>query len=320
MASGIHDLKFIESVTERDIDLLVLEELCVSKEFRDWFSARVYGCPVLKSYVGAWHSVNDEVLGESDLVFIFDAEDGTTKAILVENKISAAAQPDQGRRYTERGDKGKAEGYWQEYQTCIIAPRKYLQSPTQAQEYDCQITYEEIMAYFVSRRSVERRHDYRAKVVMEGVGQQRRGYQPKVSDAMTGFASQYWQFVQEHYRELGMLEPKARAAGNTWVYFYPSGFPKTVDFVHQLTGGFLKVFFKGKAPEFEAIETRYKDMASLFPGLEIQLAGKSVSIAIPVEPVAPLENSFDASRDNVSAALGIAQRLVPELRARGFPS
>src|SRR5882672_3082754 len=87
MTGGMQDLNFVESINERDIDFLLLEELQVSAEFRDWLSSRVFGRPIFKSHTGAWHSVVDPVLGESDLVFIFEAEDGTGTAILIENKI-----------------------------------------------------------------------------------------------------------------------------------------------------------------------------------------------------------------------------------------
>ena len=59
-------------------------------------------------------------------------------------------------------------------------------------------------------------------------------------------------------------------------------------------------------------------MANLFTGLEVELAGKSVAIAIPVESVKPLETTFDASKDSVAAALNIAERLIQELRSRGL--
>lgn len=322
MAGGIHELNFVESVNERDIDLLILEELQVCQEFRDWFSARVFERPIFKSHIGAWHSVMDAALGESDLVFIFQADDGTPEgtstAILIENKIDAVAQPDQGKRYTARGEKGIAEGHWQEFRTCIIAPRRYLQSAAHTESYDCSILYEEIMAYFVAKRSSDARHDYRAKIVMEGVGQHRRGYQPKISDEMTDFVMAYWQLVQREYPSLGMAEPKPRPAGSTWIYFHPSDFPKGVDVVHQLTAGFVKVFFTGKASEFEAIEARYKDMEADFNGFEIQLAGKSVSLSVPVEIVRPLETAFAASQPAVSATLLTLNKVVAELCKRGF--
>lgn len=311
-------MNFVASVTERDIDFLVLEELQVSHEFRDWLSARVFERPVLKSHVGAWHSVVDPVHGESDLIFMFNAEDGSTKAILIENKISANAQPDQGRRYTERGEKGKAEEVWQEYQTCMIAPRRYLECQTEI--YDCQISYEEVMAYFVAGRSKANRSDYRATMMLEAVKQDRRGYKQKVDDRMTAFAFDYWKHVQESYPTLAMPVPKPRAAGNNWISFLPVGFPRSIDVVHQLSAGYLKVFFKQMAPEFEAIRDRYQDLTSQFPGLEVELTSKSVAISIPVDSVKPLEVSFDAARTIIVAALDTLSRLVQELQRRGVPS
>jgi hypothetical protein len=318
MSSGMQDLNFVESITERDIDFLLLEELQVSTEFHDWLSSRVFGRPIFKSHIGAWHSVVDPVLGESDLIFIFKSEDETTTAILIENKINAEAQPDQGRRYTERGEKGKADGSWQEYQTCLIAPRKYLASPAQTEAYDCQIPYEEVVSYFTARRSVDARHNHRAIMVLEAVKQQRRGYQAKTDNLMTEFVSEYWKYVQANHQSLGMPEPKPRPAGSTWINFFPTGFPKTIDVVHQLTAGYIKVFFKGRAPEFQSIEARYKDMASLFPGLEVALAGKSVAISIPVDSVKPLETTFAAGKYGVASALDVVERLVQELGIRGL--
>ena len=83
------ELKFVASIAERDIDLLVMEELSVSTEFREWFSSRVFGEPIYQSEIGTWHSVSDVQLGESDLVFLFEAVDGPRTAVLIENKIDA---------------------------------------------------------------------------------------------------------------------------------------------------------------------------------------------------------------------------------------
>ena len=319
MASGgIHDMNFVANVTERDIDFLVLEELQVSHAFRDWFSARVFERPVYKSHVGAWHSVVDPIHGESDLVFLFEADDGSTKAILIENKISANAQPDQGRRYTDRGEKGKAEEVWQEYQTCMIAPRRYLECQTEI--YDCQISYEEVMAYFVAGRSNANRSDYRATMMLEAVKQDRRGYKQKVDDVMTAFAFDYWKHVQEYCPNLVMPVPKPRAAGNNWINFLPVGFPKSVDVVHQLSAGYLKVFFKQQAQDFEVLKARYQDLTSQFPGLEVELTSKSVAISVPVDPVKAPEVSFDAAKPSIMAALEMLSRLVQELQRRGVPS
>ena len=80
----------------------------------------------------------------------------------------------------------------------------------------------------------------------------------------------------------------------------------------------MKAFFKGQATQFESIESQYSAMRATFPGLQVQLAGKSVSISVPVEPLAPLEQPFDSCRDAVLASLDIAQRLAREIATRGF--
>lgn len=63
-------------VSERDIDLLLLEELMVSRPFSSWLALRsgldLSPCAEL---VGAWHSVTHPTLGESDLIAVW-AEPG----------------------------------------------------------------------------------------------------------------------------------------------------------------------------------------------------------------------------------------------------
>ena len=147
------ELKFVASIAERDIDLWVMEELSVSIEFREWFSSRVFGEPIYQSEIGAWHSVSDAQLGESDIVFLFEAVDGPRTAILIENKIDAPPQPQQGKRYLLRGEKGLKEGYWEKFRTCVIAPSKYLTSSKHSKNYEVEISYEEMLAYFQSRCS-----------------------------------------------------------------------------------------------------------------------------------------------------------------------
>lgn len=86
------DLKFVASVAERDIDFLILEELSVSIEFQEWLSSRIFNEAIYKTEIGAWHSVSEAGLGESDLVFIFSGKDDQRNAILIENKVDAPPQ------------------------------------------------------------------------------------------------------------------------------------------------------------------------------------------------------------------------------------
>ena len=137
---ALESVNKIKSVAERDVDLLLLEEINVNPEFSAWFLSK--SCPESHNSecVGAWHSVSDPELGESDLIILY--KNGL--AILVENKIDAPAQPRQGSRYQERGKKGIEEGNWKSFRTCMIAPKSYLLRSSGSQNYDSSISYEEI--------------------------------------------------------------------------------------------------------------------------------------------------------------------------------
>ena len=91
------DVNKLSYVSERDIDLLLLEELNVNRDFALWMYSLVTGDdPETVELEGAWHSISNAQLGESDLVAIYD--DGL--AILIENKINASPQPDESYLWT----------------------------------------------------------------------------------------------------------------------------------------------------------------------------------------------------------------------------
>ena len=136
----------IEAVTERDIDLLLLEELNVSDEFAVWVYSKVTGRDDNASCEGAWHSISDAALGESDLIAIYDND----HAILLENKIDANAQHEQGKRYRERGEKGIISELWASYSTCMVAPNLYLSKEKDSQVYDSTLGYEDLVGWFLS--------------------------------------------------------------------------------------------------------------------------------------------------------------------------
>ena len=295
------ELKFIASIAERDIDLLVMEELSVSAEFREWFSSRAFGEPIYESEIGAWHSVSDAQLGESDIVFLFKAIDGPRTAILIENKIDAPPQPKQGKRYRLRGEKGLKEGYWEKFKTCVIAPAKYLNSSKHSESYDVKVSYEEILAYFQSRRPRDDRFPYKARILLEGIEQNRRGYQPEYNEEITKFVSDYFSFASEEYAHLRMQQAKPRPAGSTWVMFYPESLPREISFIHQLTAGLVKAFFNGQAESFDALQGKYG--SRLPEGASIDVAGKSVAISLEVPKVDPLSVSFSEQIDKVTEAL-----------------
>lgn len=237
------ETRFIAYVAERDIDLLLLEELSVSEEFREWFSSRVLDSCEYQSSVGVWHSVVDASLGESDLIFVYSSKSGGRVAILIENKIDAPPQPDQGTRYRQRGQKGIVEGFWDRFVTCVVAPQRYLDSSKHNQSYDTEISYEAVSDYFSVSRHESGRRAYKAVVIKEAIEQNRRGYQPEFSFAMTKFVEDYYAIAASEFSELRMQDARPRPSGSTWIIFNPVILPRGAYICHQLAAGMVKIFF-----------------------------------------------------------------------------
>ena len=76
-------------LAERDMDLLVLEEMLSSDPFKKWLVSKLYnGTRQFRRMIGAWHTPSLEPLGSVDILFDFEEISAGHKcAILIENKI-----------------------------------------------------------------------------------------------------------------------------------------------------------------------------------------------------------------------------------------
>ncbi|CAH1569416.1 MULTISPECIES: PD-(D/E)XK nuclease superfamily protein [Vibrio harveyi group] len=304
----MENLNIFSSINERDIDLVLLEELNVSESFSNWLVTRVTGLPGHIKLVGAWHSVSDNVLGESDLVFIYESEDSSHQAILIENKVDALAQPTQAIRYQQRGKAGIEQGHWVDFITCLIAPQKYLDKTSEI--YHTQLSYEEIMAYFVSDTSA--RGMYKAKLMKNAIDKQRRGYKSTVSNEMTLFARLYLDYVQERYPELNPESSKPRAAGNTWIRFYPNPKDKLTQIVHQIYGNTVKIMMYEQAENFDLISQRFTPLVD--DSISIYVSGKSVIFEASAPEIDPINQRFSDVFPEIEESIRIALQLKQVLK------
>lgn len=99
--------RYLLTVEERDIDLLLMEEFHVSPAFVSWFAVQVGVGDA--TFAGAWHSVTDTD-GETDLLLRVVSGDMRT-AILIENKVAAPEQSRQDARYHIRGARSRDADY-----------------------------------------------------------------------------------------------------------------------------------------------------------------------------------------------------------------
>lgn len=314
----------IAKIYERDMDLVLVEELESSSEFRIWLAARVFGRDCFVSHLEAVHSVVDESNRESDVVFRFSGRlegnsgDPVPLGILLENKIDAVAQPNQGRDYRNRGETGKDRGDWQDYRSCLVAPKSYLDVALDRVNFQESISYEEILAFFASRKERDERFRWKARLVGDAILKKKTGYAPKISEQASQFVLDYYQTATEFPR-LQMPEPKPRPLGSTWISFRPSMLSPGTSIEHQVTAGAVKLFIQNAAPRIEELKEALRPYLS--PKMDVEQAGKSVTVVIKVRAIGSLTMPFgtvaDEAREGLEAADALAA-MVEAMRANGI--
>jgi hypothetical protein len=302
------DTNFLEAVTERDMDLLILEELHASAVFRSWLVASTYGGePEAVLFAGAWHSLTHPSLGESDLVFRFGPHPGEMRAVLIENKIDALPQPEQCCRYRARGEAGIEAGHWVAFKTCIVAPQLYLSKVSDAVGYDVALSYESLLDWFRANRSDPERSRYKAHLINEAIQKNRRGYNPKRDERVSQFWHAYWNQAHLEFPELEMKEPGAKPAQSTWIEFRPKNLGGSRRIIHKLPNGIVDLQMDGAAHSVAGLASIHRD--TLGSGVEIVQSGKSASVRICV-PIIDLYGDYGEQMSKVRAGLRAAFRLL----------
>jgi hypothetical protein len=96
------ETQLIETIHERDTDLILLEELNTNNHFANWFISQLE-LPDLSKNLGAWRSITGYGLGETDLLLSYHSSDKVI-FVLIENKLDANFQDKQFERYQKRGE------------------------------------------------------------------------------------------------------------------------------------------------------------------------------------------------------------------------
>jgi hypothetical protein len=159
-------------ISERDLDLLQLEELHADTGYADWFAARI-GLGGYR-FVSAEHSVSASAngqSGETDVLAFFESGPSHI-AVMIEDKVAANFTTRQAHRYHERGEKLRVLGKCTGYQTVLVAPESYLAGVPSNDPWQHRVSVEVLAQWFAAQSDFRAkwRHTILTKIVSRAAG------------------------------------------------------------------------------------------------------------------------------------------------------
>lgn len=293
------------NILERDMDMLLLEEIISSEEFLQIFLSKIGIADANIFFVE--HSKKDNELGESDLTVLLEHRKEKI-ALLIEDKIDATAQPEQASRYNDRGDKGLADGNYDKYYVFIVAPKEYLDTNEEARKYPYSISYEEILNYYKSKN--DNRCAFKASQIEQAIYKKEKGYQPVVHGGVSDFWEKYVAYQQNNYPEL-MLASSAGKKGSaaTWPRFRTN--IKGLYILHKSEKGSIDLTFESAKDRISQIDDLIKSTFGSYEeiGASIEITNKSVVLKMAA-PVIDFKLPFEDQKPKVEGCFTVIKSMA----------
>lgn len=294
---------------ERDLDLTLLGLLHTDRSSGRWLLGRV--APDLledspdPEFIGAWHSVSTPN-GESDI----EAEwiiGGRRLVILIEDKVRAEFQPEQGARYRDRAMTYVAASFADITRTVVFTPARYRTSfPDDLAKFEAHLSVE-ALAEWARGAGSDERFAYLARFFDHVTSEQRT-----TARATRGAAGATPSLVRgkAQYPEFNaglplLFAPRGLAITNTsyaeWVYFRIERSIPGTSLRWRLNDHWAELVFLKKAIGREQVESILT--ANPLEGTAVSNRGDTETVVwIPTAEVDP-ERSPDEQTDAVEQAL-----------------
>lgn len=133
----------IEAIGEQEVDFSMAQLVETSDAFLRWFVSQTDPDIEVAAYIGGVIHASYAGEGESDIEFGVRTETGDRHLVLVENKIDAVKQPNQIKRYYNRGEYRIGHDDWDSYTVCLLAPERYV-TETDETGFDAIVHYETV--------------------------------------------------------------------------------------------------------------------------------------------------------------------------------
>ena len=331
-------VELCSGIREHDMDLMFIEEFCSSESFASLFMSKIgvtdfqivklihsqyeegNGIDVeTQSRMVCNDSVEVDSRGESNITVIYTSNN-QTKALLIEDKINAAQQPNQYERYLARGRKAMSDGLYESFEVFLVAPESYY-----APEYKNKLTYEEVKAYFEKCNSS--RSAYKIALISKALQKKSRSNIIIPSEVVMDFYDGYVRFVHDNHPNLPLISKadQLRGSKSNWVY-YDSYIPN-VELIHQALRRNVSIQINyGKEyadlKEKKVNEWLRNNKPELLSIKEVTVNANKASLSIKHE--SPLLNTGDSIYNQIDKAeesfeiIEKAIELLKELKNKGF--
>jgi len=298
------DLCGINKFVERDIDMLLAEEIRVNSDFSRWVLAKFdiaerFEHPAIMTNVSV---VEDG--SEADVIATFKTPSGDLHRLYVENKIDATLMPQQLERYVRRGEGEIRRGSVSGFSVLFVTPSSYRRTvlPPEVR----QISFEEMAQHL--RSSSDLRAGYRASLLSKAIPLASRGLRDANVSETDPYIKGWWDKVYE------MLD---REFPNFFIH--KTLYPRSVYFAPETAGQgkYLRVDFKGHKGE---VDLAFKNIPA--EDLKVVLAkleavpgvlvpnGKSVALQISGLQPFVISDGYDVIDTKVRAAYQAAHDLL----------
>jgi hypothetical protein len=298
------DICGINKFVERDVDMLLAEELRVNAAFGKWVMDKFDASAELVFPAAHINVSVAEEGSEADVVATFTTTSNLNHRLFVENKIDAILMPEQLERYVRRAEGDRRRQLVSGFSILFFTPAAYLETklPTGVK----QISFEEAARALASQGDL--RSQYRASLLMRALPIRTPAARDAHVSATDPYIKEWWDRV---YAMLDLEFPG--------FFIHKTRYPRSVYFAPATAGqgSYLRLDFKGHKGE---VDLAFKNIpfaalakhVSNLDGLPGQIVANGKSSAIQIAGLAPfiIADGFEVIQTRVFAAYKAAHSLL----------
>ncbi|KMK64033.1 PD-(D/E)XK nuclease superfamily [Puniceibacterium sp. IMCC21224] len=326
----VNEMLVLTHATERDIDLLLVEEFAASPLFISAILRSISLSELVVEHASVMHSVRRiHSRREIDISVRVQTNAGDV-LLLIENKLDTSEQPRQAESYRAEAVE-QAAGYHL-VRTILVCPQEYrAANAVFAAGFDHAISYESLAKFFETRAARETgelggRLAHRASMMRQAIEKQRRGYTQVVHPAKRQFTERYVALLRETAPELvpGPSMLRESAADSVTMIFAPETLPKwtflpQMRIVHQLREANANINFYTWGDHFNELAAQISaDLAGTgiraIPTVNKRKSGRAgLMLVVPtpaLDHFTPFDEQIESVRTGIVATRSLREWLI----------